>query len=156
MLSVYLVLLLAAIAILGGVVVVAMGRGGELAVFSNDRPIFVARFRTPADIASLRLPLGPVGYRVQPTTEALHAAAVAVAERDAEIAQLRREVLRLTSGEPEPLGRAELAALVEPVALVQPGALVEPVALVEPGALAEPDGLDEAAEVAELDEQGQS
>src|ERR1700722_11812813 len=110
MLSVYLVLLLAAAAILGGVVVVAMGRGGELAVFSNDLPVFVARFRTPADIARLRLPLGPVGYRVQATTEALHAAAAAVAERDAEIAQLRHEVLRLQSGDPEPESLAGSAA----------------------------------------------
>jgi hypothetical protein len=82
---VYLVLLLGAGAILGGVVVVAMG----------DVPVGLTRPRSPADIATQRLPLGPIGYQVQATEEALIAAANLLAERDQEIAELRSEIWRL-------------------------------------------------------------
>jgi hypothetical protein len=92
---VYLVLLLAAGAILSGVVVVAMGHGGEMASFRRDLPLAIRRFRSPAEVASARLPLGPFGYEVQATGDALMAAAILVAERDAEIAALRRELMRL-------------------------------------------------------------
>lgn len=91
----YLVLLLAAGAILGGVVVVAMGRGGEMALVRRDVPVALRRPRTPAEVATQRLPLGPVGYQVQATEEALLAAAHLLAERDEEIAALRREIWRL-------------------------------------------------------------
>lgn len=95
----YLVLLLAAGAILGGVVVVAMGRGGEMAMFRRDVPV-VPRFpRSPAELARHRLPLGPVGYQVQATEEALFAAANLLAERDQEIADLRAEIWRLGGGD---------------------------------------------------------
>jgi hypothetical protein len=92
---VYLVLLLAAGAILGGVVVVAMGRGGEMALFRRDLPMARRYPRTPAEVATQRLPLGPVGYQVQATEEALIAAANLLAERDHEIAALRGEIGRL-------------------------------------------------------------
>ena len=87
-----MVLLLAAGAILGGVVVVAMGRGGELVPFRRDVPAAVTRFRSPLDIVSVRLPLAPFGYQAQATGDALTAAARLVAERDAEIVLLRREL----------------------------------------------------------------
>jgi hypothetical protein len=90
---VYLVLLVAALAILGGVVVVAMGRGGEMASFRRDLPLPLLRFRSPAEVAAVRLPLAPFGYQVQAAGDALAAAATLVAERDAEIALLRRELL---------------------------------------------------------------
>jgi len=96
---VYLVLLLAAGAILAGVVVVAMGRGGEMALFSRDVPATLRSPRTPADVATQRLPLGPLGYQVQATEEALLAAANLLAERDQEIAQLRNEIWRLAGDE---------------------------------------------------------
>lgn len=99
--SVYLVLLLAASAILGGVVVVAMGRGGEMALFRRDLPVALRRPRTPAEVATQRLPLGPVGYQVQATEDALVAAANLLAERDQEIAALRSEVWRLGGGDEE-------------------------------------------------------
>lgn len=95
----YLVLLLAAGAILGGVVVVAMGRGGEMALFRRDLPVAARRPRTPTEVATQRLPLGPIGYQVQATEEALIAAAHLLAERDQEIAALRSEVWRLGSGD---------------------------------------------------------
>lgn len=97
----YLVLLLAAGAILGGVVVVAMGRGGDMAQFMRDVPSALRPARTPTEVATQRLPLGPVGYQVQATEEALVAAAHLLAERDQEIAALRREIWRLGSGNQE-------------------------------------------------------
>lgn len=95
----YLVLLLAAGAILGGVVVVAMGRGGEMALLRRDLPVALRLPRTPTEVATQRLPLGPVGYQVQATEEALIAAAHLLAERDREIAALRSEIWRLGSGD---------------------------------------------------------
>jgi hypothetical protein len=86
---VYFVLLAAALAILGGVLAVAMGRGGEMAEFSPDRPATVIRVTSAADVVRLRLPLALLGYQQQAADEALHAAAVALAEREAEIARLR-------------------------------------------------------------------
>jgi hypothetical protein len=97
---VYVVLLLAAGAILGGVVVVAMGRGGEMARFSRDLPASATSPSTPAEVATQRLPLGPLGYQPQATEEALMTAATLLAERDQEIAALRREIWRLGGGEP--------------------------------------------------------
>jgi len=92
---VYLVILLAAGAILGGVVVVAMGRGGEMALFGPDVPVKITRLETPGDVATMYLPLGLVGYQARATGEALVATANLLARRDAEIATLRREIWRL-------------------------------------------------------------
>ena len=88
-------MLLAAAAILGGVVVVAMGRGGELALFDRDAPVKVLRLASPGEVANLKLPLGLVGYQTRAAGEALAAAADLLARRDAEIAALRREIWRL-------------------------------------------------------------
>lgn len=106
--------MLAAGAILGGVVVVAMGRGGELAYFPRDRPEAVLRFSSPADVVSARLPLAPFGYQAHATGDALTAAARLVAERDAEIALLRRELRRLDPD--DPLQPVESVESVESVA----------------------------------------
>ena len=89
---VYVVLLVAAAAILAGVVVVAMGGGGELTLFRRDQPGFRFRLRTPEDVAALRLPVGLLGYQEQATGDALRQVARLLAERDAEIADLREEV----------------------------------------------------------------
>ena len=98
----YLVLLLGACAIIGAVVVVAMGRGGEIATFVRDRPVAFFPIRTPADVAGLRLPIGPLGYQVHATADALTALANLLAERDYEIATLRSELWRLGAGRSEP------------------------------------------------------
>lgn len=103
--GVYFVLLAAAVAILTGVVAVAMGWGGELAASRRDRPEVPVRARTAADVAMLRLPLGPFGYQQEATDAALHAIAGLVARRDAEISDLRDEVRRL---------RAQLAGAARP------------------------------------------
>jgi hypothetical protein len=92
---VYFVLLVAAGAILGGVVVVAMGRGGQLATFRRDVPLPLVRFRTPDEVAMAQLPVALFGYQVQATGDALAAAAALIDARDAQIAELRREIMRL-------------------------------------------------------------
>jgi hypothetical protein len=92
---VYFVLLAAAIAILVGVVVVAMGRGGEIAPSHRDAPVRPPRIRTAADLAMLRLPVGLFGYREDATDAVLDAATRLIAEQQAEIARLRAEAWRL-------------------------------------------------------------
>jgi hypothetical protein len=96
--DVYFVLLTAAIAILAGVVVVAMGRGGEIARFDRDRPITPPRIREASELPLLQLPIGLFGYQQQATRVAFDAAARLLAEQDAEIARLRAEVTRLSAG----------------------------------------------------------
>jgi hypothetical protein len=89
---VYLVLLAAAAAILTGVVAVAMGWGGQQAVWSRDLPAFPLLPSTAYEIAALRLPENLFGYQVEATDEVLAAIAGLVADRDAEIARLRDEL----------------------------------------------------------------
>jgi hypothetical protein len=86
-----IVIVLAAGAILAGVVVVAMGRGGELA---RDRPAEPAAtdFRTWSEVASYRPPGALLGYHPAATEYALAQVARAIAERDAEIDLLRRRL----------------------------------------------------------------
>jgi hypothetical protein len=84
-------IVLAAIVILAGVVVVAMGRGGELA---RDLPAEPAAgdFRTWSDVASYRPPSALLGYNAVATEHALSEIARAIAQRDAEIDLLRRRL----------------------------------------------------------------
>jgi hypothetical protein len=94
------VIILVALVILGGVVVVAMGRGGEL---SREWPELPARsdFRTWSDVASYRPPPALLGYHAGATEHALSLIARTIAERDAEIDWLRQrlaEVIRPESG----------------------------------------------------------
>src|SRR5215472_16499070 len=96
--DVYFALLTAAIAILASVVVVAMGRGGEIARFDRDLPMTPPRVRDASDLALLQLPIGLFGYQEQATREALDAAARLLAEQNAEIGRLREEVARLSAG----------------------------------------------------------
>jgi len=85
------VIVIAAIAILAGVVVVAMGRGGELA---RDRPPEPAAsdLNTWYDVAAYRPPAALLGYDVAATERALSEIARVVADRDAEIDLLRRRL----------------------------------------------------------------
>jgi hypothetical protein len=89
------VLLLTALMILGGVVVVAVGRGGELTLFRSDAAPLRQRLATAADMASFRPPLAFFGYSAQATDDALARIARSVAERDAELALLRDELATL-------------------------------------------------------------
>jgi hypothetical protein len=89
---VYFVLLAAAVAILAGVVAVAMGSGGELAISRRDLPVIPPRIRTASDVARLRLPLGLFGYQAESADQVLDILAGRLAEQDAEIARLRQNV----------------------------------------------------------------
>jgi hypothetical protein len=86
-----IVIVLAAVAILAGVVVVAMGRGGELARDRSEEPA-LTNFPTWSDVASYRPPAALLGYHAGATEHALAQVARAIAERDAEIDLLRRRL----------------------------------------------------------------
>jgi hypothetical protein len=99
---VLVVLLIVAVAILCGVVVVAMGRGGELAPSAADvRPVD-GEIVTAADVALLRPPAALWGYDMRATDEALNMVARTVTERDVEIAILRRQIADLEAAAKEP------------------------------------------------------
>jgi hypothetical protein len=104
-------IVLVAVVILGGVVVVAMGRGGEL---SRERPELPARsdFRSWSDVANYRPPPALLGYHAGVTEHALSLIARTIAERDAEIDWLRNRLAEIIRPEPEPADRAsnELAS----------------------------------------------
>ncbi len=89
------VLLIAAVAIVVGVIVVALGRGGELAHFAADVPRWDAELGTAADVALLRPPSALFGYSTQATDDALGQIAQLVTQRDVEIASLRSRVAEL-------------------------------------------------------------
>jgi hypothetical protein len=95
MLNVPVVLLLAAVAVLVGVVVVALGRGGEMTFFPADyAPIKLGEVAA-TDVVLFRPPLGLWGYNAQATDEALGRIADALTERDIQIAALRQQVADL-------------------------------------------------------------
>ncbi len=92
------VLILAGLAVLGAVVVLAMGRGGELAETHPDHPplpLPTGRPITGPEVALLRLPRGLWGYQVGITDEALQRLAYALAERDARMAVMEQHLVEL-------------------------------------------------------------
>jgi hypothetical protein len=98
--------------VLGSVVVLAMGRGGELADTHPDAPplpLGGGRHVTPREAASLRLPRAFWGYQAPVADQALRELAHALAERDARVAALERRLDDLRHGasmapEPERIG----------------------------------------------------
>ena len=92
-------IVIAAVVILGGMIVVAMGNGGEL---SFDRPELPRQtdFTSSSDVAGYRPPGALIGYSPVATEWALARIADTIAERDAEISWLRR---RLAELQPESL-----------------------------------------------------
>lgn len=88
----FVILLLAGLAILAGVVLAALGWAGEMASFPGDCQPFGLDEVTAADVALLRPPMALWGYQIQATEEALQVIAQTVTARDAEIAALRREL----------------------------------------------------------------
>lgn len=95
MLNVLVVMLVAAVAVLAGVVVVALGHGGELAYFPADYAPLPLEEVTSTDVALFRPPAALWGYSMQATDEALGRIAGAITERDIEIAALRQQVADL-------------------------------------------------------------
>jgi len=86
------VLLVAAAVILGGLIAVALGRGGEMTEFSPDVRPLDGDIATAADVALLRPPVALWGYDKRSTDEALNLVARTVTERDVEITRLRRQI----------------------------------------------------------------
>ncbi|WP_285775335.1 hypothetical protein [Microtetraspora sp. NBRC 13810] len=116
------VLALAALAILAGVVAVAMGRGGELKEFPPDVPpldLPEAGQLSAVDFAALQLPVSLVGYHTQSVDETLQRAAVAISARDTRIAVLEQRVTELLAGR---LQARQEAQAVPPRLAHEPGA----------------------------------
>ncbi|MFI6598819.1 hypothetical protein ACIBHX_21395 [Nonomuraea sp. NPDC050536] len=94
------VLAIAALAILAGVVLVSLGRGGELTEFPPDVPpldLPAPGQLTAVDFMALQLPVNLVGYHTQTVDETLRRAASAISARDTRIAVLEQRVSELLS-----------------------------------------------------------
>lgn len=143
------VLLLAALAILAGVVVVAVGRGGELTVFRADASPYGHEFATAADMAAFRPPPAFFGYNAQATDEALRRIARAVADRDTELALLRDQLAALARGADAGADQRDAGDPGYPGGSGYPGG---PWFRDEPAFGDEPAGYGEAAEPAEPDD----
>ena len=100
MLNVPVVMLVAAVAVLAGVIAVAVGRGGELTFFQADYAPIKMDEIAATDVVLFRPPMALWGYSVQPTDEALNRIAEALTERDIEITALRQQVANLEASSP--------------------------------------------------------
>ena len=120
------VLLIVAVAILCGVVVVAMGRGGELARPTADVRPLDGEIVTAADVALLRPPAALWGYDMRATDDALNMVARTVTERDVEIAILRRQIADLEAAAKEPGVPAKAPPAAKPQAPAKPQAHARP------------------------------
>jgi hypothetical protein len=100
------VLVLAGVAVLGAVVVLAMGRGGELTETHPDYPpLPVDAEGRPVlgpEGSRIRLPATIWGYQMQVTDEAVHRLTAALRERDARVADLERQLHDLRERTREP------------------------------------------------------
>jgi hypothetical protein len=85
-------MLVAALVILAGVVVVASGRGGEMAYEHPDYPPLDLGPVSAADVALLRPPSAAWGYNMRVTDEALNVIARGMSERDVRISSLEQQV----------------------------------------------------------------
>ncbi|WP_327106607.1 hypothetical protein [Nonomuraea glycinis] len=94
------ILAIAALAILICVVLVSLGKGGELTEFPPDVPplnLPEAGQLTAVDLMALELPVNVVGYHTQSVDESLRRAATAISARDTRIAVLEQRVSELLS-----------------------------------------------------------
>ncbi|MET7328739.1 hypothetical protein [Nonomuraea sp. NPDC005650] len=94
------ILAIAAIAILACVVLVSVGRGGELTEFPPDVPpldLPEPGQLTAVDFMALQLPVNLVGYHTASVDETLRRAANAISARDTRIAVLEQRVSELLS-----------------------------------------------------------
>ena len=88
------------VAILAGVVIVATGRGGEMARFPNDYAPPELGALAATDVALFRPPSALWGYHMQATEEALGGIALVLSERDVRIASLERQLADLRARVP--------------------------------------------------------
>src|SRR5579884_53578 len=115
------VMLAAAGAVLIGVIVVALGRGGELAYFQADYFPLKLEQVSATDVALFRPPMALWGYNAQATDEALNRIATALTQRDIEISALQQQVADLkasagprTRTTSEPTRRRDTGPLADP------------------------------------------
>ena len=150
-------MLVVAVVILAGVVAVASGRGGEMAVPEPDYPPIDLGPVSAADVALLRPPSAAWGYNMRVTDEALEVIARAVTERDVQIAALQQQVSDLReqlggtwpaeAGAPRADGAAEPAFPATSSALESPGAAAE-----DPDDMGRPEYLESPGYRSELDD----
>jgi hypothetical protein len=96
--NVLVILAIAALAILACVVLVSLGKGGELTEFPPDVPpldLPEPGQLTAVDFMALQLPVNLVGYHTQSVDETLRRAASAISARDTRIAVLEQRVSEL-------------------------------------------------------------
>ena len=106
-------IVIAAAVILGGIIVVAMGKGGELAV-TRPEPPSQADFGSSSAVADYRPPAALIGYSAVATEQALALIARTIAERDAEIDWLRRRLAELQPESlPDDLAETSVDGLLE-------------------------------------------
>jgi hypothetical protein len=131
------VLLVAAAAILGGVVVAALGRAGEMATFAGDTAPIELDQVSATDVALLRPPMSLWGYNAQATEDALRVIARSVTARDVEIATLRRELADLQSRQD---GVRTAGPGGRPVTAAGPARAPDPATAASPAGAARPAG----------------
>jgi hypothetical protein len=139
------VLLVAAAAILVGVVLAALGRAGEMATFAGDTAPIELDEVSATDVALLRPPMSLWGYNAQATEDALRVIARSVSARDVEIATLRRELAELRGRQDgaraagigdrptAPAGPAVPASPAGPAVLAGPASTASPAGPAGPG-----------------------
>jgi hypothetical protein len=144
-----IVLLVAAAAILGGVVVAALGRAGEMATFAGDTAPIELDEVSATDVALLRPPMSLWGYNAQATEDALRVIARSVTARDVEIATLRRELadlqsrqdgVRTTGRGDRPVTAAGPASAAGPATAASPASTARPATAASPAGPAGPTG----------------
>jgi DivIVA domain-containing protein len=165
--TVALVWVLLAIVVLGGVAVVAAGRGEGLTAAEPDRPDLSMPLDRPfmrTDVDQLRFSVGLRGYRMDEVDDVLDRLAYDLEARDARIAVLEQEVAARWTAATAP--GAEPAVVAEPaVHVAEPGEAppaedvdIQAVADADESELAraqealEPEEAEEAEEVDEVDE----
>ena len=92
-------MVIAILVILGGIVVVALGRGGELSQEPLDYAPLDMGAVSATDVMLLRPPTALWGYNMQVTDDALELIASAVRDRDVRIVALEQRIADLTGGE---------------------------------------------------------
>ena len=164
----YVVLILAFIAIVVGVFAVATGRGGELAYEQADHAPLDLGAVSATDVALLRPPTALWGYNMQVTDEALDRIARALRDRDIEIAYLQRQLAdasnpqwadqsRLFTPKHErpdtsAMEAQETAEAQEPPEVVEPAEAPEPAEAQQPAEAPQPAETAETAETAQAEQ----
>ncbi|MBG0825628.1 hypothetical protein HS048_33625 [Planomonospora sp. ID91781] len=151
------VLVLAALAVLAGVVLVATGRGGELKEFAPDVPplaLPAAGQLTAVDFMALQLPVSLVGYHTQSVDETLQRAATALSERDTRIAVLEQRVSELLASRLQARQEMHAGPAYGPVTEHRPGAPREDLAESREDAAPVPASLGDLDDLEEPEEPG--